>query len=152
MSWFKKEENVHFERNHEGRVIGGYRNGEAFKVDPNRKPEPKWKSSGQLEQEYYAKQPKIKKQSPPSRVTNFFNPLNRIDVVPVPYKLNRKHPQHKPYYPSKTNSNPFHSMFDTGISNAPRMKKPKSKPKSKKRTKKKDNLLSFDMLGNNWGL
>jgi len=137
MSWFKKEENIHFAKDAEGTV-------HAQQLPPR----PQMKTSKQLEQEYYAKQPKIKKQSPPSRATNFFNPLNRVDVVPVPYKLNRKHPQHRPYYTRKNNYNPFHSMFDTGISNAPRMKK----PKSKKRTKKKDNLLAFDMLGNNWGL
>jgi len=154
-SRFEKKETVHFERDQSGRVTDTYRNGKY------EEPQPRMKPVRQLEQEYYAEKKKQRSQRPA-----MFSPLNRIDVVPVPYQRRApRSPSFKPYRPSKNDRNPFGRMFDMGMPNAPRMKTPKTKyavvggkaypiagSSSKKKKKKKDNLLGFDMLGNNWGL
>lgn len=152
---FVKKEHTSFVKDAEGTV-------HAMQLPQDR---PKYKPTKQLEQEYQSRQIKMKPVQPN---IGFFNPLNRVDTVPIPYKKHApRSPSFKPYYPTRGNRNPFHSMFDMGLPNTPNLKKtrtqyavvvgkayPIAKTGKKKKTKsrRKDPLFGFDMLGNNWGL
>jgi len=136
MGLFTKEEKTEFIRDEEGRVIGTRRyekqKGEWIETHaPSESSEPKWKSTKQLHEEYYAKHPE--KRHPTLRKVG--HGFKRLDTTIVKYNRTRNilmQPQRKftPHKSSPThnNYNPFGSMFDMGMQP---MKKPKKKSKPK---------------------
>ena len=157
-----KEEKTHFERNQAGEVVKVTRDGRV--VDPD---ELRFKSSRQLEQEYYAKHPEKKHPT----LHKLGNVAKAVDKKIVSYNRNYNPMYQQPYRPSKrspayNNFNPWGSMFDSGMD----YKKPSSKKSSQKyavvggkaypiagagkkgkQKKKSGGSGGFDMM-DNWGL
>lgn len=132
---FRKEEKVHFVRNEDGEVTRVTRNG--HDVDYK---ESGWKSTRQLEREYYQKHPEKRLTSRVVKAGRSFDKAVLSKMKPIDMSYSRGE-RGRTRYSVKNNYNPFGSMFDSGMNYniAPiRMKKSKNK------------VRKFDMM-DNWG-
>lgn len=141
MGLFRKESKTHFERDKEGRVIRVTRNSQDITNQP------RWKSSKQLEREYYEAHPEEKHKT----LKKVGRVATAIDKKVVAHNRRNAPPGmfqgfSTPQYSTRNNYNPFGSVFDTGMEP---MKKPKITHKKKTSTKKKS-AFGFD-LTDNWG-
>lgn len=108
MGLFRKESKTTFVRDSRGRVIQVSRDGRDITH------EPRWKSSRQLEDEYYRKHPK---ESPSFKRNERFKKIDRAVFGPPPKK---KSPSKKRHHPKKKkrkkryeyDSSPFDSDWD----------------------------------------
>ena len=121
MGLFTRKTSTHFERDEAGNVINVTRNGEDVTDQRG------WKSSEQLEREYYKAHPEER-----HKTLRKMGSMNKtVDNKIVAH--NRRQTPIKPFTPRPSspihnNYNPFGSMFDTGM-------KPMKMPKSQSRTK-----------------
>ena len=147
MGLFTKKEKTHFERDEEGRVINIKRNGNVV--------EPKYKSSRQLEREYYEQNPekapflerkrqeriiyqKERKESrkvyreelSKARIKRAREAGKKAGSITLNDRLNNLGKGFSfPSYSTRMNYNPFGSMFDTGINKS--VRKNKTNPSTK---------------------
>lgn len=148
MGFFTKKETTHFERDEEGQVVRTTRNGqEVPMVEPRlqyKAPEPQYKPTKQLEQEYYTRHPEKKpymqryseRRAKEKQIqTGAYTSAREKAIKQRATKRGREsvmRPAISFGYPpprgSQKNYNPFGSMFDTGMTP---MRKPKKKAKPK---------------------
>ena len=165
MSWFKKEEKVHFVRDDEGRVVEVQRSGNTSRTPVsdalmrqarNEKKEQRRKEREEYRQAYKesyrkAKLERLRKQGASAGRTTLSDRINKFTGPPI-----------RSSYKVRNNYNPFGSMFDTGMDYTPRYKKPSTKYKivggkayplgstTKKKKKKTRSSGGYDMF-DNWG-
>ena len=127
----KKKETTHFKRDEEGRVTQVTHNGQH--VDPS---ELKMKTGRQLEQEYYRKHPEKRHPTLRKIGAGMERLDNRTRNIMAPQRTKQTR-QARPVSgfvfspPSRSNANPFGSMFDSGL---PKQRKPKKKTSKTKYT------------------
>lgn len=126
MGFWRKEEEIHFERDEEGRVIRTKRTGDVARTPV---------SDALLKQQ--------KTQKKPNR---FIGIGKKIDKAVVRY--NRRQPRRG--YSVHNNYNPFGSMFDSGMGYSSPRKKKTSGKKSKKGKPRSVRNYGFDSF-DQWG-
>jgi len=173
MGLFTKKEKTHFERDEKGRVVNVQRS--------NHVVEPKYKSSRQLEREYYEKNPekapflerkrqerkiyeKEKKEArkvyreelSKARINRAKKAGRQAGSITFNDRLNNlsRGFSFPSSYGTRRNYNPFGSMFDTGLNKQVRKNKTKypiAKSSKKKKKKSSSRSISGFDITDNWG-
>jgi len=170
MGLFTKKEKVHYERDADGNIVNVERSGnierrsrtpvsDALLAQQKQQRPSRWEqykqqktNEKQMYKEYYekAKASAIKKRAArDARQRYSTSTLERFGNL-------ASSSQSKGYRkPSRSNANPFGSLFDTGFSSPPTISKKKKSSKKKKGSSRKkkssDTMMGFDMT-DNWGL
>ena len=159
MGLFTRKTRTHFERDEAGNVISVTRNGQDVTDQRG------WKSSEQLEREYYQAHPEEKHKT----LRRMGSIIKTVDDKIVAY--NRRNTPIKPFSPRRSsptyrNYNPIGSMFDTGLKPMRTRQTAKSrakytviggkaypiagsKKKSKRKSARRKTSSGFDM--DSWG-